>query len=801
MLYNYIKIAFRSLRRYALFTLVNSIGLTAGIVFTLLIAVFVWSEYQVNRNLRNAERQYFLQSSWKGETDNYSLTTAAPLAKRLYEDYPALVAGYYRWDGITSVVSKGEKHLREGLQVGDSSLLQMYGFQLLEGNAATALNNPFSAVITEAIAIKYFGKKEVIGETIAIQSFSGENKDFLITGVLGSAGRNSVTEINDDNKNGIFIPLNTLNYFGRSSLDDWNNLWIPSYIELQENATVNQVEKAIQQIISNNGPPDVKERLTVKLVALTDYYLQQGDSVVARMLFTLSGIAFFILLMALVNFVNISISNAGARFREIGVRKTLGSLRRQLIFQFLAESYLLVLCSTVFAFALYPVLAPLFESITGKTMPALVELPLSFLGWAVLFVVVTGLLAGIYPAFVLSSAPAVIALKGRLQNIQQSILLRKSLLGFQFAVALIVLVSAAVITKQVSIFFSNQLGYSKEYVVSSQVPRDWSREGVSRMLSHRNEFATLSQVEGVSLSYEIPNSNNGGSAMLYSSGADSSNAINTDVLISDEQYLSVYQIPLKAGRFFSGTPADSGKLVINEKAVHSLGFKSSFDAIGKQVRIYNDPTVFTVLGVTNDFHFHSMQQNITPQLFMHVSYGVVHRFLNFKLKPGNVEESIAAIQKKWNTLLPGSSFEYRFMDDALKGLYANELRLKNAAYAAGILTCIIALLGLAGLVALSIHKRIKEVGIRKVLGASLTSILFLFIKDFILTLLVALLFAYPVAYLLVNGWLQDYAVKVNIISITFFLPAILLLLLTILLIVLQTIKAGIANPVKSLRVE
>lgn len=801
MIYNYIKIAYRSLRRYALFTFVNCIGLTAGILFSMLIAVFVWSEYQVNKQLRYAERQYFLQSVWKGETENNSLTTAAPLAKRLYEDYPALVAGYYRWDGITSVVSRGEKHLREGLQVGDSTLLQMYGFELLKGNAATALKNPFSAVITEEIAVKYFGKKDVIGETISIQSFSGENKNFQVTGVLRKTGRNSVTQINDDNKNGIFIPLNTLSYFGRLSLDDWNNQWIPSYVELQANASVGALEKAIQQIINAHAPPEIKERLTVKLSPLTDYYLRQNGSIVERMLYTLSGIAFFILLMALVNFINISISNAGARFREIGVRKVLGSLRRQLILQFLAESYLLVLFSTVLAILLFPVLAPSFESITGKEIPALIALPLSFIGYALLFVAVTGLLAGIYPAFVLSASPAVIALKGKLQNVQQSIFFRKSLLGFQFSVALIVLIAAAVITKQVSLFFSNQLGYNKEFVVSSQVPRDWSREGVNRMLSLRNEFAAISQVEDVSLSYEIPNSNNGRSAMVYASNTDSVNAVNIDVLISDENYLSVYQIPLRAGSFFNGAPADSGKLVINEKAAQVLGFKNASDAIGKQVRIHNDPSVFTVLGVTNDFHFHSMQENITPQLFMNVQYGVVYRFLNFKLKPGNMDASIAAIQKKWDVLLPGSSFEYQFMDDALKHLYANELRLKNAAYLAGILTCIIALLGLAGLVALSIHKRIKEVGIRKVLGASFRNIMLLFIRDFMITLMVAVLVACPVAYLLLSKWMEDYASKVSIISVTFFLPVLMLILLTMALIVLQTFRAAITNPVKSLRTE
>ncbi len=348
MIKNYFKTAWRNIVRHRFFSIVNITGLFAGITFALLIGGYVWGEMQVNQNLRHADRQYFMTSEWKDPNMGGYITSVGPLSKRLKEDYPSLVANYYRWDGITSIITKGDKHFREGVQLGDSTLLAMYGFGLAQGNAATALSDPYSVVISKDIAKKYFGTTNVVGETLTIQSFSGGQHDFLVTGVLQDIRENSVTKLNDANQNGIFIPASAYAYFGRTSFDDWNNINLPSYIELQPGVQAKALELPISRLMQANAPDFIKQNLQVKPVALKDYY-QKTNPVVKRMLYTLTLVGLFILLMAMINFINISVSSSANRMREIGVRKVLGGSKIQLIIQFLTESVILVLIATTLA--------------------------------------------------------------------------------------------------------------------------------------------------------------------------------------------------------------------------------------------------------------------------------------------------------------------------------------------------------------------------------------------------------------------------------------------------------------------
>jgi len=802
MLKNYITIAWRNLRSHRFFSLVNIIGLAIGIVFTLLIGAYVWDQTGVNRNLRNAESQYYLLSEWKDRNQGNDITTVAPLASQLKKEYPNLVANYYRWDGITSVVSKGDKHLREGIQIGDSSLLSMFGFKLLHGDAGTALNEPFSVVMTSHAAIKYFGKTDVVGESIDIQNFSGTNHPFKITGVLKDPGQNSVTQLNDQNNNQFFIPLSATTYFGRLGFDTWTNIYAPSYIELQEHVNPSQLEKPIKDLIDRNTPDFIKGNLKVKAVQLPDFYMQYGNGIVKRTLYTLSFVAVFILLMAVINFINISISSSSSRTREIGLRKVLGGLKRQLMIQFFIESIILVCLATVIALILYPVCRPYFAQLIGKEIPQLSDFPGYFLSVPFALILVVGILAGIYPSSVLSSLKSVDSLKGKLKTVKENVWLRKSLLGFQFGIAIIVLIVAIVVTKQINYFFSGQLGYNKEYVVSSQVPRDWSPEGVRRMETIRNEFSRMQGIQKVTLSYEIPNGMNGNQPSVYKYGNDSTSAVAMQALVTDGYYADAYKIPIKAGNFLTSSGAiDSLNIVLNENAVRSLGWDDPQMAIGKQLKVTGDPRIFTVQGVSSDFHFSSMQQKIQPFVIFNVRGANVYRYLSFKIEPGDVGKSIDAIQKKWAQLMPGSSFEYNFMDDTLKKLYNTEIQLKKAGYTAGLLCMIIVFLGVLGLISLSIHKRTKEIGIRKVLGSSVSDILVMFMKEFIGIIMIAAIMACPVAYWISKQWLDGYAYRINMTSSPFALAIALVLLLTVILITLQTFKAAVANPVKSLRTE
>ena len=798
MLKNYFLIAWRNIIKSRFYAAVNIIGLSTGIAFTLLIAAYVWSELRVNTDLKNSGRQYIIQSKWKDPNEGYYLATLGPLGKALKENYPGLVANYYRYDGITSNISKGEKSFRENIQIGDSTMLTMYGFPLLYGSAGTALNEPYTTVITEAKAIKYFGKTDVVGQTITIESFSGTRHDFLITGVLKELTNNSVTRLSDGYPGNFYVSASNLDFFGRNMA--WQNSYIVNLIELQKGITPKDLEKPIRSLIKQNAQPQVAADLTPQLVSLQDFYLTANNGLIKKMLYALSAIAVFILIMAIINFINMSVSRAAARMKEIGIRKVLGGLKKQLMFQFLTESILIVFIATLFAFIIYLLTQNLFSHILIHAIPSLNSFPFYFILFPVLFVLVIGFMAGIYPAFVLSSLPSVESLKGK-PSVKENVFMRKALAGFQFGIATIAFIGAIIISQQVNLFLSNDLGYNKNFIISAQLPRDWTQPGVNKMETIRNQFAGLPAVNNVSLSYEIPDGNNSGSAAMYRFGNDSSKAITTQALTTDENYLSVYQIPLRAGSFFEGHALDSGKVIVNEAAIYALGWKKATDAIGQQVRIPGDPTVFIIKGVTTDFHFGSMQQKVAPIVFFNVQFAPIYRYLSFKLKPNNISATVDALQKKWSVLMPGAPFEYKFMDDTLANLYQSEIQLKKASYTATILALIIVLLGVLGLISLSIQKRTKEIGIRKVLGSSVAAIISLFIKEFLWVILIAGCVACPLAYLLMQRWLNEYAYRVTITAEPFIISMAMLGIITAALICLQTMKTAIANPVKSLRTE
>jgi putative ABC transport system permease protein len=798
MLHNYFIIAWRNIWKHKQFSLINIFGLSVGIAFTLLIASYVWHELNINSDLKNAENQYIIQSKWKDPNMGYTLTALAAMPKALKEEYPDLVANYYHWDGVASTVSKGDKYFRESLQVGDSTFLTTYGFKLLHGDANTALNDPFSAVITQDRAIKYFGKTDVVGETLNIENFKGEKHDFVITGVLEKLSKNSVTHVIDQSNSTIFLPALAAKFLGRS-LDGWANTAIVGLLELKPGVKPKHLDWPMRALIKRNAPEPIAANLTPYLLSLKEYYQSAQTK---RMLYTLSVIALFILLMAVVNFVNICISRSSQRMKEMGIRKVLGGLRKQLIWQFLTESVLMVMLSTIIALGLYGLARPFFASLLDSEINGLFSFPLYIYFLPFVLALFIGLLAGLYPALVLSSLKSVDSLKGKLDRVKDNALFRKGLIAFQFATAAVVLISAIVISKQVNLFFSNSLGYDKDYVVYAQLPRDWSKPGVQKMEDIRYRLAQLPQVKAVSLSWEIPDGGNIGNLQVYKTTDNPSQAFSAQMLVTDNQYAATYGIPLKAGEFF--TPqymqADSAKVVINEMQAKALGYANPKDAIGQQFNAVDSPPL-TICGVVANFQFGGMSGRIQPMTFINVNQRPLYRYFSIKLKAGNIETNLAALQKKWAEVMPGAPFEYNFMDDALAKIYKTEIQLKKAAYLATGLAIIIVLLGVLGLISLSIQKRTKEIGIRKVLGSSVQDVMLLFMKDFLGTVMVAGLVACPLAYLLMQHWLNDYAYKISLTPVPFVLAVLVLTFITAVLIGIQTIKAALANPVKSLRSE
>lgn len=798
MLRNHLKIAWRHLLKAKFHSAINVLGLSIGIGFMMLMSAYVWSEARINKKLRHAGEQYIIQSNWKNPDMGLDLTTVGPLAKALKEQYPHLVADYYRWDGVTSTVSKGDKISREGIQIGDSTLLTMYGFNLLYGDERTALSEPFSVVVTEDRAVKYFGRKNVLGETLTIESFSGSKHDFKITGVMEKPVDNSVIHLTPENDNQMYIPTASIGYFSRT-LDAWNDPYRVAYVQLQPGVCTQDVERAMQEILRKNAPSQMAANMRPSLSPLKEYYLNQNNGLVRKMLYTVSFIALFILLMAVVNFVNISIGRSTTRIREIGVRKVMGSLRRQLVQQFLTESVLLVAIATAIAVGLYVAARPFLSEALGKPLPAIHQFPLPAFFLPVLLVLVTGLLAGIYPAFVLSKLKATDSVKGRLGSVSSNIVLRKTLVGFQVCTASVVFIGALIVMQQVALFFSKDLGYNKDYVMSVQVPRDWTPAGVQKMETVRNLFASLPQVNNVSLCWSVPDGQGSGNVTLWAEGKDSTQAVAYENLKADEAYLDVFKVPLVAGRFFRN-PADSLNVVVNEAAVAANGWKAAGEAVGKRL-FYPGNFPVTVIGVVKDFHFGSMKTGIKPLQITHPELDKVYRLLSFRLKPGNIAGTVEAVQKKWSALLPGAAFEYKFMDESLNRLYASEIRLKKACQIALVLALVIVMLGISGLISLSVQKRTKEIGVRKVVGASAANIISLFLHDFIPVVFIGGVASVPVAWLMMNGWLNDYAYRISISATPFLISIAAIAVMATAIIALQIAKISVESPVKSLRTE
>ena len=480
MIQNYLKIGIRNLLRRRFYALVTLLGLTVGITFLLLIGNYIGAELSVNRTLRNLNQQYLIQSRWKEETMGLEITSLAPLGPTLKERYPALVANYYRFYGVTAIVSQGQHYFRQSIQVGDSTLLGMFGFPMAYGDPQTALSEPNSLVISSAVARKIFGRTDVLRQRLTVQTPVGGKQVFTVTGVLKPQPRNSITDLQMGDVSEIFMPMRNVGYFmDEAGMRSWQNPYIPTYLELQPGVTADQLTGPIAHCLATYAPPGTKENLQPYLSPLKTLHLKANKGLVQKMILTLTIVGLFILLMAVVNFINITIGMSATRLREIGVRKVLGSLKSQLIGQFLAEAFVLTLGATLLALVGHELFRPLFADLLDKPIPSLVAWPpVAFLALAGL-VGGIGLLAGGYPAFVLSSLPSVESLKGKLgSSVRGGGTLRRGLIVFQFTVAIFVFVGALVISRQVTYFFHKDLGYRKEQVMTvASVPRDWSAAG------------------------------------------------------------------------------------------------------------------------------------------------------------------------------------------------------------------------------------------------------------------------------------------------------------------------------------
>jgi putative ABC transport system permease protein len=487
------------------------------------------------------------------------------------------------------------------------------------------------------------------------------------------------------------------------------------------------------------------------------------------------------------------------RLKEIGVRKVIGGLKRQLAFQFLSESVMMTVFAGLCSLLMYAVFQRSFESLFNTSLLSITDFPIVFWGYFFSLIIATGILPGLYPSLLLSSYKTVDSLKGKLKSVRSGSWLSRGLVTVQFTITIFVFICAIVINNQITMFMDSDLGYDKSYILTtSSVPRIYTPEGLNQMEAAKNEFRRLPEIENLSLSYEIPNGNNSGSINLYPEGGDKTKAVPMQYYRADEDFADVFRIGITEGTFIP--PKGEWKLhdiVITEAAATALE-----RGVGDRVKMKMiDSVTFTIRGIVKDFTQQSMHSARVPLAFMHPRDQLSYRFFSFRLKPGNIQESIAALGKKWHEVFPEDPFDYMFMDDRVAALYKTETQLQKAAdIGTGVMAVIVAI-GLLGMVSLAVTRRVKEIGVRKVLGASVMSILPLFSIEYVTIIAVSFAFAIPLAWLEVDNWLQGFAFKIELSWWMFAVPGLVLMILALGIISMITRKAAVSNPVDALRTE
>jgi len=802
MLKNYFTIAVRHLLRHKFFSSINILCLAIGITFSLIIGIYVLGQYSINGSLKNVNNQYVVKSNWKVKEMGLDITTFGPLPKMLKEEYPLLVANYYRYNPVTNVVSAGDKYFKEDIAIGDTGFISMYGFPVLYGNRQHPFADNNSAVITESMAIKLFGQKDVINRVISILTTqNGAKQDYKVSAVLKDIPYNSVTNLIGDTYN-VFVPTEDNRYYGGGDPSTgWGSAYEIGMVELQPGKSPKDLEMPLKQILAKYTTENVQKNLTVELDPVKTYYRNDHGGAARKMTTILSLAALFILLMAVINFVNINIGTSSYRLKEIGLRKVFGGAKKQLIVQFITEAIILTMISAIISLIAYQLLRPVFSQVLNTKFESVFRFSMAAILFLFALVSITGFIAGVYPAFVMSSSRVINAVKGKIDSAKGGLFLRKSMLTVQFTLAIIVFISALTVSRQVNYVFSKDIGYNKEQLlVISAFPKQWDSTGVNNMINIKHALMQLPSVKDASLSFEIPDRKPPNSIDMQPVNGDGRTVLVTS-LGADENYAATFGLTVLSGSCF----AQSGgyipnQIVLNESAVKALGLTVS-SAINRQIKVPSSGTKLTVAGVIKDFNYSSLQNQVEPLAFFHVKDATSYRYLSLKLSSDNIVETVARIRSKWRDLSPGTPFEYTFMDEKFQSLYKSELQLKKAADIATILNLIIVFLGIFGVVAFTLTKRTKEIAVRKVLGADVRNIIVLFIRDYAALILLANLIAWPVTYVIANKWLQGYAYRVNQDIVPYLFVCLFIFITAFSMITIQCFKAGIANPVKSLRTE
>ncbi len=812
MLTNYLRVAFRSLTRSKFFSLINILGLAIGICSFLLIVFFVQDELSYDKHLPHADRMYRIDMTGRfgGNEFNIAVISAAQ-GPQMKEDFPE-IEDYvrFRTRGYFLVTYGDNTFKEEDVAYVDANAFDFFGIKMLGGDPAKALQEPNSLVISEALAKKMFGEEDAIGKVVKV---SGTD-DFKITGVMQAMPHNTHFQFD------IFASM--------AGLDEAKNaIWLSqnfqTYIRLVEGAAPEALEAKFPDMVVKYIGPELERFMGATmdefsqagnnigyfLTPVTDIHLhsrvdaQLGANGDIKYVYIFTAVAVFILIIACVNFMNLSTARSANRAKEVGIRKVMGAYRRNLINQFLLESLMITAISFAIALGLTAIALPYFNQLTGKefSLEVLTSPTLAFVLVGIMLFV--GLLAGSYPAFFLSAFQPASVLKGKLQTGMKSGALRSTLVIFQFAISIFLVVGTLTVFDQLKYIQTKKLGYDREQLIVLQNTFVLGKS----IESFKNEVLTNNSFKSGTISGFLPiRSNNSNSAVFPGKNPKSNSTTSCAFFYVDHDYIPTLGMELVAGRNFSREfGADSTGMIINEATARQFGIAD--DPIGKELGTYeggsaDDPDlnifVYKVIGVVKDFHFESLKTDIRPAvMFLGESTGRI----TFRLNTTDYPAAIGYLQEKWDEFAPGQPFEYAFYDEEFNAEYKAEQKVGEIFGIFAGLAIFIACLGLFGLAAFTAEQRTKEVGIRKVLGASTSSIIMLLSKEFMKLVLIAFGIAVPVAWYAMNTWLQDFAYRTSLGVSVFVIAGGLSFVIAWLTMSFHSYKAAVLNPARSLRTE
>ncbi len=805
MIRNYLKIAWRNLMLRKAFTAINILGLAIGLASCLLIILFVQHELSYDKYHTKAARMYRMTiDGMLAGKEIKSAYASAPAGPVLVREIPGIEATTRLLSQGTFIVKKGNESFKEERVIfPDSNFFEIFSIPLLKGNPKTVLKEPKTMVITETIATKYFGDTDPIGKTLTL----GEKDVYRITGVCQDVPSNTHFHYE------MFASLN-----GIQMREKWLSSGALTYVVLRDGYSLEKLNTAMPAIVDKYIGPEIQEFMGVSIAEfrkrgdkidfdfqpITDIHLKshldgeiEANSDI-KYVYIFSAIALFILLIACINFMNLSTAGSANRAKEVGIRKVLGSVQGQLIGQFLSESVLVTFMSLLVALAIVALALPYFNQLSGKAFEVSVLVKGMMLPFIILACLVIGLLAGSYPAFFLSAFKPVSVLKGKISAGFKSGWLRSTLVTTQFVVSIGMIIGTIVVYRQLNFIQNKKVGFDKEQVL---VLHD-TYVLDNQLNTFKDEIKQLSQVANATMAGYIPAgaSNDGADGFELANGSDHPVTYRDKTYDIDDDYLPTLGIRLAAGRNFSkNIRADTAAVLINEAAAKEFGFKNP---IGQRLSTIGngEPSskrTYTIIGVVKDFHFESIHNQIAP-LVMY--YGADTYQMAIRVRTNDIPGLLNTLEQKWKAHTD-NPFSYSFLNDRFNKTYQSEQRNGQLIRIFATLTIVISCLGLFGLAMFTAQQRTKEIGVRKVLGASVLSIIVLLSKDFIRLILLAILIVTPIAWYAMSQWLKDFAYRVELTWWIFALSGLLAIAVALITVSFQSIKAALMNPVKSLRSE